>query len=155
VDWLIDQMADSELARVAGEAISMITGLSLSDPRYQTAAPNCPVPDDVSGPDSEPIEFGPDDNLPWPSAQEFGSWWLRHRTSFTSGHRYLLGHPLHEQWCRELLSCGLQRQRAAAALELAIRRPDEPLFEIRAPGWRQQAWAVEALSGRSQWPADL
>ena len=33
---------------------------------------------------------------------------------------------------------GRQRQRAAAALELAIRQPSQPLFEVRAPGFRQQ-----------------
>ena len=33
---------------------------------------------------------------------------------------------------------GYQRQRAAAALELAILKPGRPLFEVRAPGWRQQ-----------------
>jgi hypothetical protein len=31
-----------------------------------------------------------------------------------------------------------QRQRAAAALELAILQPGQPLFEVRAPGFRQQ-----------------
>jgi hypothetical protein len=30
-----------------------------------------------------------------------------------------------------------QRQRAAAALELAIREPGTPLFNVKAPGFRQ------------------
>jgi len=36
------------------------------------------------------------------------------------------------------LKNGYQRQRAAAALELAILKPGRPLFEVRAPGFRQQ-----------------
>ncbi|MBV8554404.1 MAG: hypothetical protein JO116_02485, partial [Planctomycetaceae bacterium] len=39
---------------------------------------------------------------------------------------------------REALTKGYQRQRAAAAIELAILKPGRPLFEVRAPGWRQQ-----------------
>jgi len=31
-----------------------------------------------------------------------------------------------------------QRQRAAAVLEMAILQPGQPLFEVRAPGFRQQ-----------------
>jgi hypothetical protein len=38
-----------------------------------------------------------------------------------------------------VLRSGYQRQRIAAALELALMRPDRPLFERRAPAFRQQA----------------
>jgi len=38
----------------------------------------------------------------------------------------------------QALKTGYQRQRAAAAIELAILKPGRPLFEVRAPGWRQQ-----------------
>ncbi len=37
--------------------------------------------------------------------------------------------PIDENFFR-----GNQRQRAAAALELALREPTQPLFEVRAPG---------------------
>ena len=43
-----------------------------------------------------------------------------------------------EDWMQQVLRIGRQRLRAAAALELAIMRPGEPLFEVRAPGFRQQ-----------------
>jgi hypothetical protein len=42
------------------------------------------------------------------------------------------------EWLGQVLRDGYQRQRAAAALELAIRNPGQPLFEVRAPGSRQQ-----------------
>jgi hypothetical protein len=37
-----------------------------------------------------------------------------------------------------VLRIGKQRQRAAAALELAIRQPGTPLVEVRARGVRQK-----------------
>ena len=41
-------------------------------------------------------------------------------------------------WLKTVLRDGRQRQRAAAALELAIRQPGTPLFNVAAPGFRQQ-----------------
>jgi hypothetical protein len=39
----------------------------------------------------------------------------------------------------QTLRDGYQRQRAAAALELALLSPDKPLFEVRARGdWQQR-----------------
>jgi len=38
-----------------------------------------------------------------------------------------------------VLGTGFQRQRIAAAYDLALMKPEEPLFEFRAPGLRQQA----------------
>ena len=39
-------------------------------------------------------------------------------------------------WLQDVLRNGRQRQRAAAALELALQQPGQPLFEVRAPGFR-------------------
>ncbi|NUO82425.1 hypothetical protein HUU05_20310, partial [candidate division KSB1 bacterium] len=39
---------------------------------------------------------------------------------------------------QQVLRNGFQRQRAAAALELAMRQSGQPLFEVRAPGFRQK-----------------
>src|SRR5262245_29258613 len=36
-------------------------------------------------------------------------------------------------FCRDVLRNGMQRQRAAAVLGLAMRQPGQPLFEVRAP----------------------
>jgi len=41
------------------------------------------------------------------------------------------------EWLKTVLRDGRQRQRAAAALELAIRQPGTPLFNVKAPGFRQ------------------
>jgi hypothetical protein len=64
-------------------------------------------------------------------------WWHQYRPEFRAGTRYLLGNPIATDWCRHVLRSGRQRQRAGAALELAV-ASGEPLFEVRAPGFRQQ-----------------
>jgi hypothetical protein len=46
----------------------------------------------------------------------------------------------------QVLQTGYQRQRAAAAIELTILQPGQALFEVRAPGFRQQRILA---SGRS------
>jgi hypothetical protein len=42
-----------------------------------------------------------------------------------------------------VLTVGNQRQRAAAAIELALREPDEILFEVRARGADQRRQLLE------------
>jgi hypothetical protein len=78
------------------------------------------------------------ENLPWSNPEAIEGWRKRHQGQFQPGTRYLLGKPMHRDWLQDVLRNGLQRQRAAAALELAIQQPGQPLFEVRAPGFRQQ-----------------
>jgi hypothetical protein len=47
-----------------------------------------------------------------------------------------------EPFVAEALADGRQPERAVAAIEMALRSPGAPLFEVRAPGFRQ----LEALS---------
>jgi hypothetical protein len=54
VPWLMTQMKNDELARLAGEAFSMVTGADLTELRLQREAPEGPVspnddPDNGSG----------------------------------------------------------------------------------------------------------
>ena len=44
-----------------------------------------------------------------------------------------------EEALRDVLRHSMQRQRAAAALELVLLEPGRPLFEVRARGDRQRA----------------
>lgn len=144
IEWLLTLLDHAETARAAGEAITMITGIPLDDPQYQASADRRPTADDPSGEPMDGLDLGPDDYLPWPSRCAVIDWWGQHRSTFSPGCRYLLGRPITVDWCRRVLAIGRQRQRMAAALELAVLCPDQPLFETRAPGWRQRAW-VDSL----------
>jgi len=138
IPWLIEQMKQPKLARVAGEAFSMITGVDLA---FQDL--DCEKPEGFeSGPNGNPqdgnVEMDADENLPWPSQRLITKYWGEHHAGFQNGARYLAGKPVSLNWCQQVLRDGRQRQRAAAALEIAISQPGQPLFNIAAPGFRQQ-----------------
>ena len=66
------------------------------------------------------------------------AWWENNKNNFRVGTRYLVGKPITVEHCQQILNTGFQRQRRAAALELALLQKDVPLFNTSAPGFRQQ-----------------
>lgn len=140
VPWLIENMHTPALARVAGEAVAMITGVDIAYQDLDGKWPEGFSAGPTEDPEDENVAMDPDENLPWPDAEKIAAWWAVHRDRFEPGTRYLVGKPMTVEWLNEVLRNGYQRQRAAAALELAIRQPGWPLFEVRAPGFRQQEW---------------
>ena len=138
VPWLIAQMADPQLTRLAGEAFSFITGLDLAyldldrkPPEHAELGPNSdPADDDVAMDD--------DESLPWPDAEKVGSWWRVNGHRFAPGTRYFAGEPPSPSHCLAVLKTGFQRQRIAAAEYLSLLQPGTPLFNAAAPTWRQQ-----------------
>lgn len=85
----------------------------------------------------EDVGVDPDEDLSWPSPEMIKKWWQEHRKNFRPQVRYLRGKEMSIVSLMDALIHGNQRQRAAAALEMAIREPLKPLFEICAPGKRQ------------------
>jgi len=149
VPWLIQQMHDLALARVAGEAFSLMTGadLALLDLELQD------LPDFDAGPNDDPedsnVVMDPDENLPWPDPQLIAAWWQAHASDFQAGVGYVLGLQQSESSYQQALIRGQQRQRIAAACGIARLRPTEVLFPTSAPAWRQKALLGEpAAFGR-------
>jgi uncharacterized protein (TIGR02270 family) len=138
IPWLFEQMTIPEIARLAGEAFTMITGVDLAYEDLEGEWPQGFEAGPTENPEDENVEMDPDENLPWPNPELVQRWWEQHRRQFQMGTRYLLGQSMGLEWLQQVLRIGRQRQRAAAALELAIRQPGHPLFEVRAPGFRQQ-----------------
>lgn len=138
VPWLISLMGQLPLARLAGESFTMITGVDLAYRDLERKPPEDFNAGPTEDPKDENVEMDPDDNLPWPEPALVQKWWDKNRGQFQTGTRYLLGKPISGEWLKTVLRDGRQRQRAAAALELAIRNPGEPLFNVAAPGFRQQ-----------------
>jgi uncharacterized protein (TIGR02270 family) len=136
--WLIEQMNTPPLARVAGEAFTMITGVDIAYHDLDTDKPEPFESGPTENPEDDNVEMDPDERLPWPDPALIAHWWAKHENEFQPGIRYLLGKPISLEWAQQVLRIGRQRQRAAAALELAILQPGAPLFEVRAPGFRQQ-----------------
>jgi len=137
VPWLIEMMVAPELARVAGEAFSMITGLDLAYEDLEGEWPEGFAAGPTEDPEDEEVDLDSDEDLPWPEPALITQWWAANKGKFTTGTRYLAGQPIAPAHLSQVLVSGFQRQRAAAAMELALLKPEQPLFEVRAPGFRQ------------------
>lgn len=122
VPWLIERMRDDATARVAGEAVEYVTGLTL--PTLRT----------VDRPDADPADIA----LPWPAVDSVTKLWERERERFTAGVRHVLGYPASVEVFRRVLRDGLTRHRHVAATEIAFHEGAMP-YEVRAPGFRQIA----------------
>ena len=137
IPWLIQQMANPIMARVAGESFSFITGIDLAYDDLDTNKPEGFEAGPTENPEDENVEMDSDEDLPWPNPQLIEKWWFTHRLEFSNGTRCLLGKPMAIDSLKEALRTGKQRQRTAAAIELAMRQPGTPLFNTEAPGFQQ------------------
>lgn len=136
--WLINQMADMRTARLAGEAFSLVTGADLKLLQLVRERPESFEPGPNDDPNDPDVEMDEDDGLPWPDPATIQAWWHANSQRFQPGMRYFMGEPLNRDNCLRVLKEGYQRQRIAAALYLCLLNPGTPLFEWRAPAWRQQ-----------------
>ena len=137
VDWVLAQMETTATARLAGEAFVFITGAGIEHPDLAGHPPEGFEAGPTDDPADENVATDPDEHLAWPDPKKLRRWWTSYRSEFRSGTRYLLGNPIELTWLGDVLRGARQRQRAAAAIELALLRP-APLFEVRAPGFRQR-----------------
>jgi uncharacterized protein (TIGR02270 family) len=137
VEDLIAIMDIDELARVAGESFSMITGVDLEGGDLDRDARKGFDSGPSEEPEDEDVEMDPDEDLLWPAPEPVSKWWQEHRKDFRPNVRYLGGKEINAASFKDSLKRGHQHRRAAVALEMAIREPLKPLFETRAPGKRQ------------------
>lgn len=139
VPWLFEVMEVDELSRPAGEAFSMLTGVDLAYEDLERDRPEDFESGPTEDPEDEDVSLDGDEDLPWPDSDLLKGWWAEHGGAFSAGTRYFLGNPAAPEAFRTALAEGFQRQRNAAAIELALADPAAPLFETRAPGKRQRA----------------
>jgi uncharacterized protein (TIGR02270 family) len=137
VPRLLEAMKDLPLARLAGEAFEFITGADIAYEDLDRKPPEGFEAGPTENPSDDNVDPDPDTYLPWPDPDKVAAWWAKRASGFPRNSRYLLGKPIAADWLRQVLKDGRQRQRAAAALELALLRPGQPLYEVRAPGFRQ------------------
>ena len=132
IPGLLKFAEQTNTARIAGEAVSMISGLDLAyldldrdQPEGYEGGPNEDAGD-------ENVELDPDEDLPWPSPDLLKGWWQQNSFNFQEGRRYLCGKLITPESCYEALRYGYQRQRQAAAYELAFK--GYGLYNIKKPG---------------------
>ncbi len=131
VGWLIQKMEEPALARVAGEAFSTITGIDLIQNSLIIAAPFDleSTPNDNAADDN--VAMDEDEKLPWPHAKKIALLWQQRGGNFIIGQRYFMGQLISSPWLLNQLEHANQRQRYAAALELALIEPADKLHNIQ------------------------
>jgi uncharacterized protein (TIGR02270 family) len=131
IPWLIGRMEIPEVARVAGESFSMITGIDLAYDDLERDAPDGFQAGPNDNPADDNVALDPDEDLSWPDPALIHQWWEREGSRFAAGTRHLLGRPLSPDTCQHALNAGFQRQRRAAAFELALAGADVKLLNWR------------------------
>ena len=138
VPWLIQQMQDLKLCRLAGESFSYITGRDLAYLDLERKPPEGVDFGPNDDPNDDNVAMDEDDGLPWPDVEKISSWWQANGQRFAPGTRYFMGEPPSTAHCLDVLKNGFQRQRMAASIYLCLLKPGTPLFNCAAPAWRQQ-----------------
>jgi uncharacterized protein (TIGR02270 family) len=145
IPWLIQQMADLSVSRLAGEAFTAITGADLAGLDLERKPPEDAGDGRYGGPTEDPaddhVALDEDESLPWPDAARVQGWWEQHQGNFPAGQRFFLGPPPSPAHALTVLREGMQRQRTDAAQWRALLAPGEQaLFPTAAPTRRQQRW---------------
>jgi uncharacterized protein (TIGR02270 family) len=138
VPWLVERMAEPQLARLAGEAFSAITGADLAMLDLERKPPADFVSGPTDDPDDDNVALDEDESLPWPDPERVQRWWQTNAARFPPGVRCFAGGAVDESQCLQVLSTSTQRMRSLAAQQLVLLRPGHPLFAVAAPAWRQQ-----------------
>jgi uncharacterized protein (TIGR02270 family) len=138
VPWLITQMADDSVARLAGEAFTLITGTDLALLDLERKPPENEETGPSDDPDDPNVAMDGDEGLPWPDQARVRAWWKANEKRFSRGVRYLMGAQLTHEQCIDVLKNGSQRQRALAAHHICLLAPGTVLFNTSAPASRQE-----------------
>ncbi len=91
VPWLIKQMETPELARLAGESFSFITGTDIAYEDLEADRPEGFESGPTENPEDDNVSLDDDGDLPWPDPIKIQAWWNAKQHQFQNGTRYLLG----------------------------------------------------------------
>lgn len=116
VPWLIMQMKNTSLSRLAGESFTTITGINLTD---NELVDEDKTPEDFSEDDSF-VAMDEDENLPFPIPNKIAEHWKKVSSRFISGHRYFMGKPINVSQLNNQFEQLNTRHKHMAALELAL-----------------------------------
>lgn len=132
VRWLLLQMQEPDLARVAGEAFSLITGIDLERQGLAVVPPESFHANSAENHKNDDVEMKEDQYLPWPAVDQLKRLWQQQSRHFTVGQRHFMGKPPTRASLLDNIQNAKQRQRWAAALSLALLDPGQPLQNMAA-----------------------
>jgi len=142
MEWLLAQMEIPEYAKIAGEAYSTLTGVSLEQAQLINTQARTLDSIEMEKEDDETIDeqaFDEDLNLPLPQVEKVRQHWQQQRSQFTIGQRYFLGRPVAPSLLKHTFLYGQSRHRLAAALALALQTPEHIYPNAKATFYQQGA----------------
>jgi len=143
--WLLQQMEQPALARVAAEAFATICGLDLAELDLEGDEPKGFQAGPTDNPEDPDVAPDADENLPWPDLEKMQAWWKSHAQILGTEQSLFAGVPRTHECASGVLREGTQRQRELAALMLALHHHATPLFNVTAPAWRQKTLLMNNL----------
>jgi uncharacterized protein (TIGR02270 family) len=123
--------------KIAGEALSAITGLVVDGPFRKAGETHGPDEEEVGLDDPPPVVRSEDD-LPEPAAGAIKAWWGKERARFKPGVRYLYGQPRSPQTLQAALIAAPTWRRDILALELACSKAPPLKLDLKT-------WAKDQL----------
>ncbi|WP_444993948.1 TIGR02270 family protein [Aliikangiella sp. IMCC44359] len=132
VPWLIEKMKLEESARLAGEAFTQITGIDLEQEQLSIETPDNIAVIPNNAPEDDSIEMDADENLAYPDVKKVAQIWQKRAVNYEAGKRYVLGVTPGRDVLKPIVVNGYQRQRLAAALEIAVLEADVPFVNVKA-----------------------
>ncbi|MGQ7846627.1 TIGR02270 family protein [Granulosicoccus sp. 3-233] len=139
LDRLLQACINPQLARLAGESISMITGARLSehdlDRDDEVGMATSLLNDD---PTDDNVRLDEDENLPWPDSDRLADWCLSAVRDTSADMPLLCGYQRTAELLQHVLQQGLQRQRSVAADLMKSRQPGKPYCNTCLPTSRQR-----------------
>src|SRR3569833_1063944 len=110
VPWLLTQASEPRLARLAGEAVCLITGADLAHLGFKQDPPE----------EGAEKTLSEDAQLLWPDDPSLAAWWRGQADRFVSGQRYLAGRLIDVVAVNMVLRDGYQRQLECRCRTLAL-----------------------------------
>lgn len=136
--WLLQQMDQPALARIAAEAFATICGLDIAELDLESDEPKGFQAGPTDDPEDPDVTPDTDENLPWPDLEKMQAWWESHAQTLGTQQSLFAGVPRTPECASGVLRDGTQRRRKLAALMLALHHHATPLFNVAAPAWRQK-----------------
>jgi uncharacterized protein (TIGR02270 family) len=136
-DALVEATGDTKVARVAGEALSAITGVAIEGALLTPGETRGPNVGEV-GDDEPPPPVHTEDHLPLPNPVAVKSWWQRERARYAPGVRHLFGQPRTPEALRSALATATTWRREVMWLELAAATSGAPAVDVKT--WTHEQW---------------
>jgi uncharacterized protein (TIGR02270 family) len=132
VEILLQAISDEKNAKIAGEALSAITGIVIAGSLAKPGETQGPDVEEVES-DDPPPDVRSEDSLPQPQVEAVKKWWGKACAGIHPGTRYIHGQPRNAETLHTVLTTGATWRREIFAIELGILVKDPPKVDLK--GW--------------------